>query len=119
MMHRPWIGSTLRITSNTIPTFLKAAMRCRRWSPCCRGHGYYEPGLGIAGDDLVAIPGRIRGWAKKPQVVTDIFRVEGGMLAEHWDVLQQEVPAASGAAGRAMFDPNEAVKKIDKWKPHP
>lgn len=75
------------------------------------GTGYYEPGLGIAGDDLVAIPGRIRGWAKKLQVVTDIFRVDGGKLAEHWDVLQNEAPAAFGAAGRAMFDPDEIHAK--------
>jgi predicted SnoaL-like aldol condensation-catalyzing enzyme len=49
---------------------------------------YYEPGLIIAEDDLVAIHGRIRGWADEPQVVVDIFRVEGGKLVEHWDVLQ-------------------------------
>lgn len=72
-------------------------------------HVYYEPGLVVAGDDLVAIHGRIRGWAEEPQIVVDIFRVEDGKLAEHWDVLQQEVPAASGAAGRAMFDPDEAL----------
>ena len=69
---------------------------------------HYEPGLMIAEGDLVAIHGRIRGWAEEPQVVIDIFRVEGGKLAEHWDVLQAEVPVTSGAAGRAMFDPDEA-----------
>lgn len=72
---------------------------------------YYEPGLVIAEGDLVAIHGRIRGWAEEPQIVIDIFRVEGGLLAEHWDVLQTEVPAASGAAGRPMFDPDEALAK--------
>tara|TARA_B100000378_G_scaffold278889_1_gene284160 strand:- start:1368 stop:2096 length:729 start_codon:yes stop_codon:yes gene_type:complete len=70
-------------------------------------HVYYEPGLVIAGDDLVAIHGRISGWAEEPQVVVDIFRVEDGKLAEHWDVLQNDVPPASGADGRAMFDPDE------------
>ncbi len=74
-------------------------------------HGYYEPGLGFAGDDLVAIPGRIRGWAKKPQVVIDIFRIDGSKLAEHWDVLQNKVSAAFGAAGRAIFDPDEIHAK--------
>lgn len=72
-------------------------------------HVYYEPGLVVAGDNLVAIHGRIRGWAEEPQIVVDIFRVEGGKLAEHWDVLQNEVPAASGAAGRAMFEPDETL----------
>jgi predicted SnoaL-like aldol condensation-catalyzing enzyme len=68
---------------------------------------YYEPGLIIADGDLVAIHGRIRGWADEPQVVVDIFRVEGGKLAEHWDVLQDEVPVTAGVAGRSMFDPEE------------
>jgi predicted SnoaL-like aldol condensation-catalyzing enzyme len=69
----------------------------------------YEPGLIIAEGDLVAIHGRIRGWADAPQVVIDIFRIEGGKLAEHWDVLQNEVPVASGAAGLSMFDPEESA----------
>ncbi|MYN01162.1 nuclear transport factor 2 family protein [Pseudoduganella sp. DS3] len=52
---------------------------------------FYEPGLMIAEGDYVAIHGRIRGWAPTPQVVVDIFRIEDGLLAEHWDVLQDEV----------------------------
>jgi predicted SnoaL-like aldol condensation-catalyzing enzyme len=73
---------------------------------------HYEPGLIIAEGDLVAIHGRILGWAEKPQVVIDIFRVEGGKLAEHWDVLQDEVPAASGVASLAMFDPDEGARRV-------
>lgn len=76
-------------------------------SPCV----HYEPGLIIAEGDLVAIHGRIRGWAGEPQVVIDIFRVEGGKLAEHWDVLQNEIPAASAAAGLSMFDPQESAHR--------
>ncbi len=67
---------------------------------------YYEPGLMVAEGDLVAIHGRIRGWADKPQVVVDLFRIEDGRLAEHWDVLQDEVQGPPG--GVAMFDPQEA-----------
>lgn len=67
---------------------------------------YYEPGMIVAEGDLVAIHGRIRGWAETPQVVIDIFRVEDGRLAEHWDVLQSEVVGAAG--GIAMFSPEEA-----------
>ena len=51
---------------------------------------FYEPGLMIAEGDYVAIHGRIRGWAPTPQIVVDIFRIEDGLLAEHWDVLQDE-----------------------------
>ncbi|MBX3492105.1 MAG: nuclear transport factor 2 family protein [Parvibaculum sp.] len=71
----------------------------------------YEPGLIVAEGDLVAIHGRIRGWAEKPQVVVDIFRVEGGKLIEHWDVLQNEVAATAGVAGLSMFDPTEGAHR--------
>lgn len=68
---------------------------------------YYEPGLIIAESNFVAIHGRIRGWAEKTQIVVDLFRVEGGKLVEHWDVLQDEVTLPETHAGTAMFDPNE------------
>jgi predicted SnoaL-like aldol condensation-catalyzing enzyme len=71
----------------------------------------YEPGLIIAEGDLVAIHGRIRGWADEPQVAVDIFRVEGGKLVEHWDVLQNEVPVSGGVAGLSMFDPEEDASR--------
>jgi len=69
---------------------------------------FYEPGLILAEGAFVAVHGRIRGWGPAPTVVVDLFRIEGGKLAEHWDVLQDEVPAAAGVAGLAMFDPAEA-----------
>jgi len=71
---------------------------------------HYEPGLTVAEGDLVAIHGRIRGWAPTPQVVVDVFRIECGKLAEHWDVLQDEVPAAAALGGTAMFDPAEGSR---------
>lgn len=70
---------------------------------------YYEPGMMIAEGDLVAIHGRIRGWADEPQVVVDIFRIEAGKLAEHWDVLQEEAPTGSAGGGPSMFDPDEGA----------
>jgi predicted SnoaL-like aldol condensation-catalyzing enzyme len=72
---------------------------------------FYEPGLVIAEGDLVAIHGRIRGWGDAPQVVVDIFRIEGGKLAEHWDVLQNEVPVTSELGGISMFDPMEGAHR--------
>ena len=71
---------------------------------------YYEPGPILAEGDFVAIHGRIRGWADAPQVVVDLFRIEDGKLAEHWDVLQDEVPVQAALAGVAMFDPAEAQR---------
>lgn len=72
---------------------------------------HYDPGIVVAEGDLVAIHGRIRGWADEPQVVVDIFRVAGGKLVEHWDVLQNEVPTAAGVAGLSMFDPDESAHR--------
>ncbi|QKC87486.1 nuclear transport factor 2 family protein [Mesorhizobium sp. NZP2234] len=70
---------------------------------------YYQPGLIVAEGDLVAIHGRIRGWADEPRIGVGIFRVEGGKLAEHWDSLQNEVPVSTGVAGLSMFDPEDGA----------
>jgi predicted SnoaL-like aldol condensation-catalyzing enzyme len=74
---------------------------------------YYEPGLIVAEGDLVAIHGRIRGWADAPQVVVDVFRIEGARLAEHWDVLQNEVPLTSAVGGISMFNSAEGAERHD------
>jgi len=79
---------------------------------------HYEPGLIVAEGDLVAIHGRIRGWAAVPQVVVDLFRVEGGRLAEHWDVLQEEVPVMASPSSIAMFDPDEGLRHA-RWRATP
>lgn len=71
---------------------------------------HYEPGLMIAEADLVAIHGRIRGWSDVPQVVVDIFRIEDGKLAEHWDVLQNEAATTAAPGGVTMFDPDEGAR---------
>jgi predicted SnoaL-like aldol condensation-catalyzing enzyme len=64
----------------------------------------YEPGVVIADGEFVAIHGRYTGWAPQPLVAVDIFRIDSdGKLAEHWDVMQEEVPAESTVSGRSMF----------------
>jgi predicted SnoaL-like aldol condensation-catalyzing enzyme len=63
----------------------------------------YESGMIVAEGDLVMIHGRYTGWAPKPLVGVDIFRVVDGKLVEHWDVLQEEVRASSTANGNPMF----------------
>jgi len=65
----------------------------------------YQPGLVTAEGDLVMVHGRYVGWGPKPMVAVDIFRVEGGKLVEHWDVMQEEVPASATASGNPMFSP--------------
>lgn len=63
----------------------------------------YEIGMVIADGDLVAIHGRYTGWGPKPLIVVDIYRVENGKIAEHWDVGQEEV--LETASGLPMFEP--------------
>jgi predicted SnoaL-like aldol condensation-catalyzing enzyme len=80
---------------------------------------YYEPGLIVAEGDLVAIHGRIRGWADVPQVVVDLFRIEGGKLAEHWDVLQNEMSANPSLGGITMFHPEEGRHRKSSYELQP
>ena len=49
------------------------------------------------------IHGRYTGWGPQPIVAVDIFRVVGGKLVEHWDVMQEEVPAELTKSGNGMF----------------
>jgi predicted SnoaL-like aldol condensation-catalyzing enzyme len=63
----------------------------------------YEPGVVVAHGDHVMIHGRYTGWGPAPVVAVDIFRIENGKLAEHWDVAQEEVPPLATKSGRSMF----------------
>jgi len=63
----------------------------------------YEPGLVVADGDYVMVHGRYVGWGPKTMVAVDIFRVANGKIAEHWDVMQEEVPAVQSANGNSMF----------------
>jgi len=68
----------------------------------------YEPGLVMADGDYVSIHGRYIGWGPKPVIAVDIFRVANGKIAEHWDVMQEEVLAAQSANGNSMFTAAQA-----------
>ncbi|EJL57827.1 hypothetical protein PMI09_00802 [Rhizobium sp. CF122] len=63
----------------------------------------YQPGLVMADGDYVAVHGRYVGWGAKPMVAIDVFRVANGKVAEHWDVMQEEVPATEAVNGNPMF----------------
>jgi predicted SnoaL-like aldol condensation-catalyzing enzyme len=55
----------------------------------------------VAQGDLVVIHARVTGVGPKPVIIMDLFRVEGDLIVEHWDVLQSEVPASETVSGRA------------------
>jgi predicted SnoaL-like aldol condensation-catalyzing enzyme len=65
---------------------------------------HYENVLIIADGDYVMLHSRI-SWIGQPVnwVVVDIVRIENGLIAEHWDVIQDEATRESSKSGRPMF----------------
>jgi predicted SnoaL-like aldol condensation-catalyzing enzyme len=63
----------------------------------------YEPGFMSVSGDIVMIHGRYENWGDKNMIAVDIFRIEDGKLAGHWDVMQEEVEACDSANGNMMF----------------
>ncbi len=49
------------------------------------------------------VHGRFSGGGRPTRIVVDILRVEGGRLAEHWDVVQDEATKAESKSGLPMF----------------
>ena len=64
----------------------------------------YEHQLIVAEDDYVIVHGRFSGIGRPVAwIAADIVRIENGRLAEHWDVLQDEVTKAESKSGLPMF----------------
>src|SRR6202048_4955484 len=64
----------------------------------------YEHGLILAEGDYVIVHGRFSGTGHPAAwVPADVVRIENGVLAEHWDVLQDEVTQAESRSGLPMF----------------
>ena len=64
----------------------------------------YEPGLIVAENDYVIIHGRFSGTGRpRNWIAADVVRVADGVLAEHWDVLQDEATKAESRSGLPMF----------------
>src|SRR5437016_9547412 len=66
---------------------------------------HYENQLTLANEDSVMLHGRFSGLGPglPNWIVVDIVRVENGVLAEHWDVIQDEATRASSKSGLPMF----------------
>ncbi|KAJ3085922.1 hypothetical protein HK102_013683 [Quaeritorhiza haematococci] len=66
----------------------------------------YDRGIAIAEGNFVVLHGRYTNLlGPKPLIGADIFRFENGKVVEHWDVLQEEVPADQTKSGRSMLTP--------------
>ena len=64
----------------------------------------YENALTVADGDYVLLHGRFSGIGQPAAwVVVDIVRLEGGRLAEHWDVIQDEATKEQSKSGQPMF----------------
>jgi predicted SnoaL-like aldol condensation-catalyzing enzyme len=64
----------------------------------------YEPGMIVAEGDVVMIHGRFSGFGQPTAwIAADILRIEDGILAEHWDVIQDEAARKSSKSGLPMF----------------
>jgi predicted SnoaL-like aldol condensation-catalyzing enzyme len=90
VQHNPVIPNGPGAIANLIPTLKDLS---------------YEIGMVVAEDDLVMVHGRYVGWGPKPLVAVDIFKVKNGKVVEHWDVMQEEVPATATTSGNPMFTP--------------
>ena len=65
---------------------------------------YYENQLIVAEGDYVLAHGRFTGMGRPAAwIAADIVRFEDGLLAEHWDVLQDEAPKEESKSGLPMF----------------
>ncbi|MEX5259613.1 nuclear transport factor 2 family protein [Kocuria sp. CPCC 205263] len=61
----------------------------------------FEPLRMLEDGDMVAVHCVYHGFGPDPVVAVDVFRVQDGRIAEHWDAL---APLPGGAAGRHRID---------------
>jgi predicted SnoaL-like aldol condensation-catalyzing enzyme len=66
----------------------------------------------IAEGDLVAVHARYEGFGDTPMIGFDVFRVENGKIAEHWDNLIVEQPV--NPSGRSQIDGATEITDLDK-----
>jgi predicted SnoaL-like aldol condensation-catalyzing enzyme len=64
----------------------------------------YENHVVVADGDIVILHGRFSGTGlPRNWIAADIVRMADGMLAEHWDVLQDEATQDESKSGLPMF----------------
>ena len=64
----------------------------------------YEHGATVGDVDFVILHARFSGMSLPVNwIAADILRIEDGLLAEHWDVIQDEASRSSSKSGLPMF----------------
>jgi predicted SnoaL-like aldol condensation-catalyzing enzyme len=68
----------------------------------------YEHGMIVAEGDVVIVHGRFSGHGLGPVnwIAADILRIKDGVMAEHWDVIQDEASRSTSQSGLPMFGEN-------------
>jgi predicted SnoaL-like aldol condensation-catalyzing enzyme len=80
----------------------------------------YEPGIIVADGDYVIVHGRFSGFGLSVSwIAADILRIEKGLLAEHWDVLQDEATEGQSKSKAPMFGATFPVYINDDAPAHP
>ena len=75
----------------------------------------YEPGTIIADEEFVIVHGRYSGFGQPTNwIVADIVRIADGVLAEHWDVIQDEATQEQSKSGLPMFGTRFRVEQSPK-----
>jgi predicted SnoaL-like aldol condensation-catalyzing enzyme len=76
----------------------------------------YEPGVILADKEYVIVHGRFSGHGLSPRnwIAADILRIADSVLAEHWDVLQDEATREESQSGLPMFGTTFPVKAASK-----
>jgi predicted SnoaL-like aldol condensation-catalyzing enzyme len=64
----------------------------------------YESGLIVADGDFVIVHGRFSGHGLPVSwIAADILHIKDGVMAEHWDVIQDEASQSTSKSGLPMF----------------
>ena len=71
----------------------------------------YQAGMIVAEGDIVIVHGRFSGFgAPVNWIAADILRIDGGVMVEHWDVIQDEASREQSRSGLPMFGTHSRVR---------
>ncbi|MFC9059144.1 nuclear transport factor 2 family protein [Streptomyces sp. NPDC057074] len=67
--------------------------------PGLKGFSWEPQRIAAQGDLVFSI---VHGWGPGPAAIVDIFRLDGGRIVEHWDVVQEMVSPEESVNGNPM-----------------
>lgn len=90
------------------PTLLDGVEVIKNFVPATQSFAIHRA---IEEGDYVVTHAVATGWGPQPMIMFDIFRVQDGKLAEHWDVMTPQ--AAQTVSGRTQLDGPTEVTDIE------